>query len=289
MKKEKIMTRIREIKTTFTAGEVSRDLLGRGDLRAYENGALALRNVFINPTGGVTRRAGLAYIDTAAGNGKLIAFEFSTEQYVRELDTLYLGRRKLVSASAFWDPSFGSVKGDRSVLAVIYADAEGSYFLHHLAYIRAEKDGEVDEATQQCRQVAQIARDLRLPYVAVEANGIGKFLPGILRNEMVLAHAPCSVQELTQVRSKDLRILDAFDSLLAARKLYVSRNVMKTPFLMEMQEWRPGLSRGHDDGLDAVAGAIDRLPSRMSRLYGSGAHTWGRGVQEHEAKTDFMV
>ncbi len=74
------MTRIREIKTTFTAGEVSRDLLGRGDLRAYDNGALTLRNVFINPTGGVTRRAGLSYIDTADGNGKLIAFEFNTEQ-----------------------------------------------------------------------------------------------------------------------------------------------------------------------------------------------------------------
>ncbi len=74
------MTRIREIKTTFTAGEVSRELLGRGDLRAYQNGALALRNVFINPTGGITRRAGLAYIDTAPGNGRLIAFEFNTQQ-----------------------------------------------------------------------------------------------------------------------------------------------------------------------------------------------------------------
>ena len=74
------MTRIRDIKTTFTAGEVSRELLGRGDLRAYDNGALALRNVFINPTGCVTRRFGLSYIDAAAGEGKLIAFEFNTEQ-----------------------------------------------------------------------------------------------------------------------------------------------------------------------------------------------------------------
>jgi hypothetical protein len=74
------MTRIRDIKTNFTAGEVNRDLLGRGDLRAYENGALTLQNVFINPTGGVTRRAGLNYIDTAAGPGRLIAFEFNTEQ-----------------------------------------------------------------------------------------------------------------------------------------------------------------------------------------------------------------
>ncbi len=74
------MTRINETKTTFTSGEVSADLLGRGDLRAYENGALALRNVTIKLTGGVSRRAGLGYIDTAEGNGKLIAFEFNTEQ-----------------------------------------------------------------------------------------------------------------------------------------------------------------------------------------------------------------
>ena len=74
------MTRIREVKTTFTAGEVSKELLGRGDLRAYENGALSLQNVFINPTGGVSRRAGLNYTDTARGDGKLIAFEFNTAQ-----------------------------------------------------------------------------------------------------------------------------------------------------------------------------------------------------------------
>ena len=57
------MSRVRQIKTTFTSGEVSRRLLGRGDLKAYENGALALRNLFIHPTGGITRRSGLAYID----------------------------------------------------------------------------------------------------------------------------------------------------------------------------------------------------------------------------------
>jgi hypothetical protein len=74
------MTKIREIKTNFTAGEVSREILGRSDLRAFENGALSLRNVFIKPTGGVTRRAGLNYIDTARGSGRLIAFEFNTAQ-----------------------------------------------------------------------------------------------------------------------------------------------------------------------------------------------------------------
>lgn len=74
------MSRIRQVKTTFTAGEVSRSLLGRSDLRAYQNGALTLRNVFIEPTGGVTRRAGLRYVDTVEGAGRLIAFEFNTAQ-----------------------------------------------------------------------------------------------------------------------------------------------------------------------------------------------------------------
>ncbi|WP_448204524.1 hypothetical protein, partial [Azospirillum sp. sgz302134] len=74
------MPRINQIKTNFTAGEVSRRLLGRGDLRAYDNGALSLRNLFIHPTGGVTRRSGLAFVDAARGAGRLVAFEFNTEQ-----------------------------------------------------------------------------------------------------------------------------------------------------------------------------------------------------------------
>ncbi|MCR6633150.1 MAG: hypothetical protein NVV74_25645 [Magnetospirillum sp.] len=67
-------------KTNFTAGELSLDMLGRGDLTAYANGAKRLRNVFIAPVGGVSRRAGLRHVDRARGPGRLIAFEFNTEQ-----------------------------------------------------------------------------------------------------------------------------------------------------------------------------------------------------------------
>lgn len=102
------MPRVRQVKTTFTAGEVSRALLGRGDLRAYENGALTLRNVFIQPTGGVTRRAGLRYVDTIAGDGRLIAFEFSTEQtYLLVLTDLrldiYAGGAHVVTLTTPWE------------------------------------------------------------------------------------------------------------------------------------------------------------------------------------------
>lgn len=101
------MSRIRQIKTNFTAGEVSRDLLGRGDLRAYENGALTLRNLFIHPTGGVSRRAGLAYIDTAAGDGRLVSFEFNTEQTYLMVVTdgqidIYAGGVNIQTLAAPW-------------------------------------------------------------------------------------------------------------------------------------------------------------------------------------------
>lgn len=74
------MSTLIRTKTNFTAGELSPDLLGRGDLRAYENGAARLRNVFIHPTGGVTRRAGLRHLDGLSGPGRLVAFEFNTAQ-----------------------------------------------------------------------------------------------------------------------------------------------------------------------------------------------------------------
>jgi hypothetical protein len=74
------MTKIRLVKTNFTAGEITPDLLGRGDLRAYENGCLSLQNITIQPTGGLSRRMGTYFIDTAPGRGRLISFEFNADQ-----------------------------------------------------------------------------------------------------------------------------------------------------------------------------------------------------------------
>ena len=74
------MPRVHKTQTNFTSGELSPLLLGRGDLSAYENGAAKLRNAFIFPTGGIQRRAGLRFIDTAQDTGRFISFEFNTEQ-----------------------------------------------------------------------------------------------------------------------------------------------------------------------------------------------------------------
>ncbi|CAH0283458.1 hypothetical protein [Roseomonas sp. CECT 9278] len=74
------MPAVKRAKTSFAAGELAPELLGRGDLRAFENGARRLRNVFIQPTGGVTRRPGLRHVLPLPGAARLVPFEFNTEQ-----------------------------------------------------------------------------------------------------------------------------------------------------------------------------------------------------------------
>lgn len=209
--------------------------------------------------------------------------------YLKEISLLQIGDRKMVSASAWWDPAFGKNGNDSSVLAIVYTDETGCFWLHRIAYLKGEVAAEFDEATHQCRQVAQIAKDLYLPSIAIETNGIGKFLPGILRRELALARAPCAVREIASTRPKDLRILEAFDTVLAARMLNVHASVYRTPFIREVQEWRPGAGGGRDDGLDAVAGAIAQEPVRLKRHYGGGRQQWQGGGKTHEAKTDFEV
>lgn len=211
--------------------------------------------------------------------------------YIKEINLLQIGDRKIVSASAWWDPAFGGSRtGDGSVMAVVYTDETGTFWLHRLAYIKADNTNGEDEATQQCRQITALARELLLPSIAVEINGIGRFLPNILRKELARARVPCAVREISNTRPKDIRIMEAFDTVLAARLLHVHASVYNTPFISEVQEWKPGKKSGRDDGLDAVAGALSQEPVRLKRYYKSGHQGWKGGADGgHKARTDFDV
>ena len=83
--------------------------------------------------------------------------------------------------------------------------------------------------------------------------------------------------------------MEAFDTVLAARMLHVHASVYDTPFISEVQEWRPGARSGRDDGLDAVAGALSLEPVRLKRFYSDGRQNWQGSGRTHEAKTDFEV
>lgn len=200
---------------------------------------------------------------------------------------LTIGGTRLVAASAWWDPAFGRAdRGDGSVLAVVFSDAEGGLWLHRVAYLHIDPAATLDPAGQQCRQVAAHAADLHLPSVTVETNGIGAFLPGLLRQEFGRRRLAVSVQAATARQAKDQRILAALEVPLAARLLRVHRSVLETPFPREMREWRPG-ARQRDDGLDAVAGAIAATPVRLPAQAATrrGPAWWGGGVVQ--APSDF--
>ncbi len=97
-------------KTTFTAGELSPDLLGRVDLSSYANGALCLENVFIEPTGGIRRRPGLQYVQTLSETGRLISFEVNSQQnYLFILQNgktgIYQNDQLVTTLTTPWDSS----------------------------------------------------------------------------------------------------------------------------------------------------------------------------------------
>ena len=97
----------REIKTSFTGGELAPELLGRPDLRAWSNGARKLRNVLIQPTGGVTRRPGMRHIAVLPGAARLVDFEFNTEQtyllaFTDGLMQIFAGDAELTRLSGPW-------------------------------------------------------------------------------------------------------------------------------------------------------------------------------------------
>lgn len=211
--------------------------------------------------------------------------------------SLRLGERRLVSASCWWDPAYGAPDGgDSSVIAALFTDDQGDYWLHRVRYLAHDpaRLEEIDEATQQCRAVAEFVRAHFLPSVTLETNGLGRFLPGLLRRELAEAGVPCAVIERASTRAKDLRIVDAFDAVLAAGRLHAHRRVWDTPFVAEMREWLPG-GKTRDDGLDAVAGCLASEPVRLPRRSGPSAKevkargNWRVGAGAYAARTEFTI
>ncbi|WP_135079821.1 phage terminase large subunit [Terasakiella sp. SH-1] len=213
-----------------------------------------------------------------------------------QMASLSLDGQKLVSSSCWWDPSFGSPhKGDASVIAALFTDEQGQYWLHALRYMTHDPHllKEADEATQMCRQVVNFVKEFYLPSVCLETNGVGKFLPGLLRRELEREGISCAVIEKHSRTNKAERILSAFDVVLASRALNVHRNVWKTSFPTEMREWVPTLS-AKDDALDAVAGCLLSEPVRLPRtpvheLDGKKMTNWGGGSGAITAQSDFDV
>lgn len=205
---------------------------------------------------------------------------------------LRIGSERMVSVACWWDPALGRPeRGDASVVAVVFRDAQDRYWLHEIAYLARSRDhpeSGLDEATRLCREVIEVIRRNEVPQIEVEANGIGGFLPSILRRELAAQGLGVRVNGQHSTQPKARRILEAFDPVLAARRLLVHRSVWATPFIQEMRDWNPQAD-GPDDGLDAVAGCLRLQPVPLRATPAGLRRPAWRAVPAAKARTDFDI
>ena len=204
---------------------------------------------------------------------------------------LSIGREPMVSSSCWWDPAYGRQgRGDRSAIAVVLMDRAGHYWLHGLDYLAFDVDRleQVDEATQLIRQAIDFAKSLHQTKLSIETNGIGRFLPALVRRELRGSEHSLALVERHSTRGKTDRILSALDPVLAAGHLHVHQSVMNSGFIEEMREWSPNRAT-FDDGLDAVSNAILEQPVRAG-LVSRALHSPGKLCDgNYVANSDFDI
>ena len=194
--------------------------------------------------------------------------------YTGELDyreangraTLSLNGIQMKGVACWWDPAFGSPKGDKSVVACVFFDDCGNSYLHRLLYLSVPPDTEA--TAYQCAAVRSLVQECFIPAVHLETNGIGRFLPALLRQEFARSRTPCTVLEETSRQNKVVRILSALDAPLMNGSLWVHNSVKATPFLSEVRDFSPA-GNTHDDGLDALAGCLLSAPTHLSGTHNS--------------------
>ena len=191
--------------------------------------------------------------------------------------TLKIGDRKMISGAAWWDPSFGKNEGDRSVLACVFFDNEGNCYVHDMLYLSVQDEN--NAAEEQCLGVIDAVQKYHLPCVMIETNGIGKFLPELLKKSMQKSGVVCAVLPKISRMNKTQRILEALDVRLANGSVFMHERVKNTPFMQEITEWNADLKNMHDDGLDALAGCLLAEPVRIKGNSGTSLNlfNWQKG------------
>jgi len=195
--------------------------------------------------------------------------------------SLFLGKVQVVAAACRWDPSSGKLKSDLSGVGVVLQDDGGRRYIHRVAAVRGEI-AEFDEDGKtiiggQVWQLCDLIKELHIPRVSVETNGIGGFAPTVLRAAIKQRKLQCAVVEVDSTSNKNKRILEAFEPLLLSRgMLWAHMDVLIDPdtkgkaiFWTQMRDWNPAVAEQPDDLLDAVSGAIGETPERFRAIGGN--------------------
>ena len=192
-----------------------------------------------------------------------------------------IGADNITGAALYWDPSGGRKKSDGSVCVLILRDDRSRRaFIHDALYLTVSDD-DAHPLAHQCDMVLDFMSGRDMRRIAIETNGIGNALPEIMRDVATRRGANIFVQKIVNNKNKENRILDAIEPLLSTGRLYAHVRVRATPLMSEMLGWAPTGAFAHDDGLDAVAGALSMTPWPV--------HPVGKTTRLFSANTDFCV
>ncbi len=209
----------------------------------------------------------------------------------------YISGKRLKYYSCYWDPSFAGAKSDGSVIAVVFIDEDFHYYIHDVKYLNFDTElynnynqERNKSAKEQCKDVIDFMLRYNLFVLNVETNGIGKFLPELLRDEITSRRLNISVNEKVNKISKDIRIIDAIKCPLTSGFVHIKKNLLNTQLGAEFEEWNPIACKNNqvrDDGLDAVAGAILSDAVLISRFKINPLKH--KGFRIYKVKNDFNV
>lgn len=190
-------------------------------------------------------------------------------RYANGAQSMWLGRERIVGASARWDPASGKKNSDDSAVAVLLHAESGRRYLHHVTVVDGEvavfaNDGKTITGGQVW-EICEILERWQLPRITVETNGIGQFAPTILRSAiMQRKKINCAVVGKDSKGDKNARILGTFEPLLLSRgTLWAHVDVLNGPFSQQMRDWNPIKKDQPDDLLDSSAQAIADTPERF--------------------------
>ena len=184
---------------------------------------------------------------------------FYTEEY--DARTAKIGTHLITGVTLYWDPSTGRRKRDSSACALLFRDDRGRCaFLHDILYLTVD-ESEQFPLSRQCDMVLDFMMARKTNRITIETNGLGIGVPEIMRDCAIRRGISVYVNSQKNNKPKSERILNAIEPLLSTGRLYAHTRVQNTPLMAEMLGRTPiGAYGVHDDGLDAVAGAIAQTP-----------------------------
>ena len=200
----------------------------------------------------------LQFIDSVQGqfDYNLLGIYNSEYKYYNH-HHITLDNIKIKQVICFWDPAFSRFdNSDKSAVSIVFKTVENNYFIHRVFYLKNDSNNQIPPSTYQCEQVIDIIKQFNLSSIYVEDNGIGKFLPQILQDMLRTKHVACSVASFCSKGKKNDRIVQAFETLLNSKKLFIHNTVYNSFFMEELKNFDMRENNNQDDGIDSVASAI---------------------------------